>query len=114
MTREYATRAAEILRGFADGKGITYPQYGACSNFASILRDEVPCTEERTKLRDYLEELFPYWPKFSGDEAYPIPGGREEYDSTWDKWIEEYGDLRKELCTFCAEQFEKYTESVEI
>lgn len=57
-----------------------------------------------------LQRLFSLWPKYSGDQTFPIPGGYVAYQSAaWSTamWSGEYGALRKELLNFMIEQLEK-------
>lgn len=65
-------------------------------------------------LRNYdtdLEDFFHAWPKFSGCKVYPVPAVEEldeedEYDNNENKWGESYGELRRDLAKFIAENAE--------
>jgi len=56
------------------------------------------------------------WEEFSGNRAYPVPGGRYVYRKSDNLWIGEYGESRKRLCLYLAdvvadmsaEEFEQY------
>lgn len=59
-----------------------------------------------------LAKLFTSWPKYSGDDFLPIPGGVEAYakayrnDTMWDRNTE-YGALRWELLEWLIEELQK-------
>lgn len=50
-----------------------------------------------------LQSLFEEWPKYSGQPAFPIPGGAGAYFGSC-RWEGEYGALREELLQFMIEQ----------
>ena len=58
--------------------------------------------------------LIPDWPKYSGNKLFPIPcpydgDAKLRYLRTKNLWYNRYGNLRKNLCMFLAEQLrEKY------
>jgi len=86
---------------------------GICYNVDfAFVRLELPALEV---LR---EQAFAAWPKFSGDENYPIPGGEEAFDETHreNMWNPEhpYGALRLELLDFMIDYFspENFKEKV--
>lgn len=59
-----------------------------------------------------FKPYFEKWPKFSGDEEYPVPnpiGGcpRRIYWDTGSMWVGEYGRLRIELLDFLISELEK-------
>lgn len=66
---------------------------------------------------DLLQELLEGWPKFSGDESYPINSDKNEYPKVeyinaslsvtlWDKNTE-YGKLRWELLEYLIEELKR-------
>lgn len=65
-------------------------------------------TEALKGIRKIMHDVFHRFPKFSGDEVFPIPGGANEYykavgnNTLWDK-SSEYGQLRWELLDFMIE-----------
>lgn len=66
---------------------------------------------ESASLDALLEQAFEAWPKYSGDDAYPIPGGEEAFDQTHrdDMWNPNhpYGALRLELLDYLINYFEE-------
>lgn len=60
-----------------------------------------------------LTKLMTTWPKFSGNECYPVPspdpeeGSQQVYMRTHDEWSGEYGELRYELLDFLIEELTK-------
>ena len=62
-----------------------------------------------------FRQLYMNWPKFSGDNQYPVPGGlvgsQEAYTCAshciGEHWIGEYGKLRMEMIDFVIGQLEK-------
>lgn len=75
---------------------IMHPGSGICGN--SGMYGNVP-------LRN---EAFRAWPKFSGDDSFPVPSithayAESEYSRSTDKWVGEYGELRVELLKFMVE-----------
>lgn len=89
------------------GKGKILPENIRCGICSEILHKE--------GLNLYAFD-FSLWPKFSGDLHFPIPGCKginsEEYyyfEYKTDKWGDnQYGDLRRELCLWLADYFEKF------
>lgn len=63
-----------------------------------------------------LTGIFQKWPKYSGNADYPVTStdkcADEEmmYNSVQNLWIDDYGDLRKELLQFCIDYLEKQNE----
>ena len=70
-----------------------------------------------TNLRAYVPtDLFRKWPKFSGNNAFPVPAprwsffrgdARSKYTRTNDKWVGRYGKLRRELLDWLIEETAK-------
>lgn len=65
-------------------------------------------------LRIYgMYEIFKSWNKFSGDGLYPVPDpeGRvtpsTKYLNTYNIWVGDYGELRKELCQYLADHIKE-------
>jgi len=106
--------AANILRTMAKAGARREGGTGICHNLSTQLMKKDICVG--WSIDRLLRQAFQAWPKFSGDSAYPVPGGHDVYWDTERKWAGKQGLLRKELCTFCAEYIESAinsTESVE-
>ena len=86
---------------------------GICCNLEKIL---FPRIEEHGQtisvigLENFLEATFKLWPKYSGEEVYPVPSpleGKTARQMYWsqgcDFWAGEYGQLRLELLDFLIE-----------
>ena len=54
--------------------------------------------------------LSPYWPQYSGDPEYPIPGGVDAY-LTFPRWEGEQLIHRKSLSLFLLNALEEYLKS---
>jgi len=81
-------------------------KYGICSNFYQFIIDSGYHTKFfNHERKTFLEHYFKRWDKFSGDSAYPVPGGEHAYNSenVWDKSTE-YGKLRWELFDFIKDE----------
>lgn len=65
---------------------------------------------------DTLTKLMITWPKFSGNECFPVPSpdleesSQEVYRRTHDEWSGEYGALRYELLDFLIDELTKVVE----
>lgn len=111
--REIKQHIVDTLRDWADGDGILEKEAGLCYNFDRLITDifglrSGPCYW-------FMQDAFKRWPKFSGDEAYPVPATllgcsplwMYGYGDTIDKWgDDDYSQLRRELCDFIADEFE--------
>jgi hypothetical protein len=57
-------------------------------------------------VRDMTNDLMHQWPKYSGDDTYPVPHDKLNPHSAYDLddlWADDqYGDDRRELCLFLA------------
>lgn len=66
--------------------------------------------------KDTLTKLKITWPKFSGNECFPVPspdpeeGSQQVYMRTRDQWSGEYGALRYELLDFLIDELTKVVE----
>lgn len=72
---------------------IRFPGSGICGNAG--MYGNVP----------FRNEAFRAWPKFSGEDSFPVPSITHElpgfhYSRSTDKWVGEYGELRVELLKF--------------
>lgn len=105
-------------------KGPRKIDIGICTNVEEIVESKLAIEDlERCTIKEFCEvlelmqDLMTKWPKFSGDEEYPIPGGRDAYlvakwDKTlWARYEHEYGALRWELLDWLIETLEKDNES---
>lgn len=81
---------------------------GLCAECVYMVRDQYSPPE----VYDRLYSLFQLWPKFSGQDDYPIPDpdGKEAPDDIFNRtysqniqWYGPYGDLRVELLDFLIE-----------
>lgn len=98
--RIWMEEVRDHLRELAEGEVEVYPGFGVCSalnDFAGEFSHKVS------------SKLCRSWPKFSGDQSYPIPslGGLSNfyaYTYCHDKWADDaYGDLRREYCDYLAD-----------
>ena len=76
-------------------------EYGICSNLSDKVNSQVE-ESERYDSCHILKQAFYTWPKFSGDEQFPIkdPYNKVSAHRAYGcspKWIGEYGALRFEL-----------------
>lgn len=61
---------------------------------------------------DIVSVLSPFWSEYSGNYNYPVPyehrykSAREAFYVCEDLWSGEYGEARKRLCKFLADQLE--------
>lgn len=59
-----------------------------------------------------IKELFLKWPSCSGFKRFPVPSPKKRINAyqyfrqTKDKWVGEYGRLRRELCGFIVDNVE--------
>ena len=96
-------------------------KYGICINLSDKVNRQVEESEESEERYDsweILKQAFYTWPKFSGDEAYPIndPKGIETPHNVYPKlpkWVGEYGELRFELLDHIINFIEKEIEHAE-
>lgn len=92
-------RIIKYLEGLANGTIKPYDEeHGLCA-----------CLEEKGLKIPRLSQIFESWDKCSGNTIYPVPDPEGETDSctkyrnTSDMWGGKYGELRKELCQFIAD-----------
>ena len=100
----------ELLRLADEGKVHT-PSCGICHNIGDQLYIDVDDDEVCANALEFFDTVVTYkiwtsWPKFSGCNAYPIPGGQDVYWNLPETgyWTGEQGQLRRELLQFTIEQ----------
>jgi hypothetical protein len=93
----------ELLQDLGHSKKIPpSPEFGICYflNYAD------------SNLRGLAKHLMTEWPKYSGNDRYPVPHPTETslraFMYTPNLWIGEYGDLRRELCLFLVVELTKH------
>ena len=106
---------------------VRQPSYGICNNLDWQLAVELgsPFVQEYSlasgePASDIIAKLASKWPKFSGIPSHPVPvpdsllnnyrksgiPSVEIYDAVLNKWVGEYGELRRELLDFLIEELE--------
>lgn len=88
------------------------PAYGICANVYEVMCPELDNPELEVAMYEFLEELFPRWPNFSGDESYPVEGSSEVFWSAVAKrhrWNPEddNGALRLDLLEWLIQELSK-------
>lgn len=103
----------ELLRLADEGK-VPSPYCGICHNIGKQLYIDVGDDDDvYAKACEFCDtvvtyKIWPRWPKFSGCNAYPIPGDEYTYLSIrGGHWKGEQGQLRRELLQFTIEQLSK-------
>ena len=91
---------------------------GICSNLSDEVNRRVE-EEVHYNSRQIMKQAFYTWPKFSGDEHYPIddPRGIETAHNVYvqlPKWTGEYGALRFELLDHVIDFLKKEIEKESI
>lgn len=76
------------------------------------------CSNLGTKASDFIDELFPYFPEFSGELLHPVKGvgmytAIQAYNSPLPKWTGEYGKQRIALLEWLILTIEKYLKDIE-
>ena len=70
------------------------------------------CANLTLPVQDLFSNCAVFWPKFSGDYIYPIPGGREEYKFAKEQgllWSGYQREMRMELMAFIIDELDKAT-----
>ena len=85
---------------------------GICANVYEIMYHEDSNEDTETEIYEFIEELVPRWPNFSGDESYPVEGSSEVFWSAVAKrnrWNPEddHGALRLDLLAWLIEELSK-------
>ena len=86
---------------------VPYGRIGLCGNFIVEFEKRID--------QVVPQELYVRWAEFSGDKVYPVPGPKRtspmefyyhcrRYDILWSG---EYGESRKRLCMFIANEIDK-------
>ena len=88
-----------------------YQHYGLCA----VIWDSTVPSELPDVQMDVLK-LMTHWPKYGGDDVYPLPGGWEAFGNAADRarggdcgamWGKsKYGCLRRELAAWLASELE--------
>lgn len=107
---EVLAYAAELLREWGDGEKPPKLRYGICESLA--------CVALGRRGYSLVRELSPFWHLYSGNKEYPVKGrDRSPVDEFWyyrGLWAaNEYGDNRRDLCLFLADEIEDYPETGE-
>lgn len=102
-------KASVILEGLLElkrqvGLGVQNKEKGICLNLCGIVKSS-GCFAS-------LDKGIRLWEEHSGDECYPVKAysyatPSEEYEFSFDLWVDEYGEARKRLLDFLIEHFKK-------
>lgn len=86
-------------------------RYGICGEVETALcLNKTPRLYFKFEIEPFLNTLIKTWPKFSGDECYPVPSYStrfDEFDAYWslDRWYEgEYAAARLRLLDYLIAQ----------
>ena len=100
----------ELLRLVDEGK-VGDLRNGICNNIDNLLWNTYATPSSFGGACEFFDchvaaRVWPRWPKFSGSNAYPIPGGQDVYWNLPETgyWTGEQGQLRRELLEFTIEQ----------
>ena len=106
----------ELLRLADEGK-VPGVHSGICNNIDNLLWNTFATPSSYGDACEFFDchvaaRVWPRWPKFSGSNAYPIPGGQDVYWNLPETgyWEGEQGQLRRELLEFTIEQLSKEVE----
>ena len=104
-----AREAAVLLRSWAsDSETVPDPRRGICYNLGSVLMLRYSEVNWATAVCHLALD----WPEHSGVLWYPVPAvGKTAiaaYHAAGNQWSGPYGESRKRLCIYLAEEFEKY------
>ena len=88
-----------------------WPELGICENVRTTLEDELGSTLAESNLHT-IEEMFPLWPNYAGDQAYPVEGSGALFGSVSSKrnrWNPEddHGALRLDLLEWLIQELSK-------
>jgi len=84
-------------------------EYGICHSINYEF-----CNSDAYNYLEKISKLWVYWPKYSGSKLYPVGIDSKKYypdylfvnvENLWGD--DEYGNNRRELCLWLAEQLEK-------
>lgn len=89
-----------------------YTGYGICANVYEIMCPDLDDEDLEMCMYGFLEEMFPRWPHYSGNESYPVEGCGELF---WDlharhnRWNPEddHGALRLDLLEWLIQELSK-------
>ena len=100
----------KTLRAWGSGQEKPLLNYGICGNLVHL------CGLYEAVVYSSLGEAFLSWPKYSGNQEYPIPDPEASSDigaaygifyGRFDLWDDSpYGNLRRELCLHVADWLE--------
>lgn len=101
----------EYLLNLSEGIGADPNRVGICHHLREFWQSSDLLKKTSPPL-DIVRELSPFWSEYSGDCNYPVPY-KQQYESAEEAyedsslsefWSGEYGDSRKRLCKFLADQ----------
>ena len=96
----------DYLRELQNGADPDTSEYGICTNLSD---KEFNCIHGDTV--SFVAMYAKSWDRYSGISSYPISCGVEtpsdQYWGTFDLWVGEYGDLRRDLCGHIADRLEE-------
>lgn len=116
-------RIIDHLKGLADGTIEPLDtESGLCSELYYFIEEYLGLSKPRwfDFKCGHLRDTFKKWPKSSGSTAYPVPNpdcvvgeyfvdqAEDIYEERVNLWADdEYGNLRRELCTFVADELQE-------
>lgn len=111
-TKKVILRALKDLRETAEvPDDIICPQGGICCNVYEVLATYFLVSSK--SLEELLRSYYPTWPDYSGDPTYPVPGGKEAFNSADASKMwgldSPYADYRRELLDHLISELSKET-----
>lgn len=102
-----------MWRSTASNAVSTKSESGICGNIRDLRRKGDEFVGNGGNINTILDRLFRKWPKFSGNQDYPIPGGFDAFSkcAPFYFWEGEQGQLRVELCNFLIDELNKELEA---
>ena len=88
------------------------PELGICANVCEIIYPDPRDEAKGVGVYEFLEEITPRWPNFSGDASYPVEGSSELFwyvGAKRNRWNPEddHGALRLDLLAWLIEELSK-------
>jgi len=90
-----------------DKEGCKLARTGICGNVFHMLASD----SDITMVIDKISDMAHTWPHHSGDACYPVEGNSLQFHRHVNKWVNEYGRLRKDLLKHLIKTLEKELEN---
>ena len=101
--------AIDFLRCIANGAKPLEYWNGLCWNLTRALREAG--VADNISGYPFIHMYAPLWPEYSGNPDYPVPcqDADDAYSAYYevDLWVGEYGEARRRLAGFVADELEK-------